>query len=517
MPPSTRRRALINLAGVALATGLVILAGAALVPFMLERLGKDDYGLFQLVRSFLGYLPLLTLALAPALSRYVIYAHGQKDRTAISRYMSTGLTVMLGLSGVLWLAGSLLALFLPRLLDLGPHGRQTQILLALMAATVAISQLVEVFNIPLFARERIAEATAVSSMSPLLRALGIVAAFYLLGPSLVWVGAAALAGALVSGAVAVVWAFRVFPWMKLSRTLVERTAVRDLMSFGLFATVSGLTSAIYYSTDNLIIRWLYGTSGTALITVYSIGATWDPWIRSFFTPLVNVILPRMTLLAAQDLGEEMRRLVLVAIRYSTALVAPVCIFVSLLAEPILVLWLGDRLTADEFATAAAIMPIFLISLLVAMGMFPTTTVFVARAKLAMPTFVALLGGLVNLVLSVILARDAGWGLLGIAAATGITTTLRVILFVPFYLRRVAGLPVLELFRRGLLPPWLLAGAYGMGCWWMREVTQPVTFTGLALLFLACLIPYTLLAYFLVALPEDRQRLRQALRRFRRNA
>ena len=497
---------MVNAAGIGASRGVALVLGFLLVPFMIKHLGKEDYGIYQLVRSFRGYLPLLTLAVGPAVLRYVTYAVGQQDRGAVNRHMSTGVATLAGMSGIMFAVACVLAVLLPDMVDLGGAARESQILLVLLAASTAVSLTRSPFSAPLYSRERLAEASAVTVAGDVIRFGVNVAAFALFAPSLTWVGLAALAGALCSGGIGVVWAYRVFPWMQLSRHFLDRWSGRQILPFSVFSSINTLVGAIYYSTDAFIIKWLYGSAGPAMITVYFVGACWDPWIRGVIQPLTNILTPRMTLWSAEDRVAEMRALVLKAIRYTTVLIAPICIFISVFARAILTLWLGDRLSGEEISTAAEIMPVFLIPLALVLGLNPAHSVFVARAKIAVPTLVTLAAALVNLVLSVVLAKYAGWGLMGLAVGTGLTMGLRVILFTPFYLKRTIDLPRQAFWVRGLLWPVLLATLYAGVCLTVEGWLGPASWWEVAATFVGCGVFYVAGTWIVVVLPEDRRSL-----------
>jgi len=509
---TTRQRAAVNVAGIIACQAVTMVLSVALVPFMIGRLGKEDYGIFQLVRSFIGYLPMLTLSVGPAVSRYVTHAVGRDDRDAVSRYMSNGLAAMLAMSAIVMIAAGVLAFFLPSLFDLGRDARPAQSLLVMLAGTIALGFVSAMFTAPLYARERLAETNVIQALGDILRSLGIVALFMLMGGTLERIGVATLAGAMFAAVLSVVSAWWVFPWLRISLRGINRQAMRDLLSFSAFSSIAALVWALYYNTHNLLIKWIYGPAGAALITVYSVASCWDPWIRSAVAPLVRIIMPRMTLLSAQQRAEDMRRLTLTGIRYATTLVAPVCVLVSVFARPVLQLWVGRQLDPEDVETAARVIPIFLVPLIFAIGTSPSQAVFVAEAKLAVPTLAALVGAIANVAISVLLCKYAGWGLAGLAFGTGGTLMVLAIVFVPWYLRRLSGLPYGEFFGHAVGPPALLAAALAGACAAANHVLSPRGVLQLGVTCAAAALAYGVAAFALILRPHDRASLVNAARR-----
>jgi O-antigen/teichoic acid export membrane protein len=223
-------------------------------------------------------------------------------------------------------------------------------------------------------------------------------------------------------------------------------------------------------------------------------------------------------MAARDQMEDLRRVTITAIRYTLAMAAPVCIFVSVFAESILRVWLGDKLNADEFRTSAGIVPIFLIPLLFALGGSPAQSVYTARARIGAPTMVSVAMALLNLVLCVVLFKYAGWGLYGIAAGTGITVAANAILFTPYYLCRLIDLPFRRLAVEGLVKALLLAALYALGCWVVRQWFVPQSLASLVGVMAGTGLLYAAGAWALVLEPRDRQSMQRLLpwRRTRRD-
>lgn len=495
-----------------LCRGVSFAIGIFLVPFILGHLGKDDYGLFSLLRSVMGYLPLVTIAIGPALARYVTHALARNDNEAINRYMSTGLFAFAGLSVLVVAVGGVIAWQLPVIFDLGNRPAESQILMFLLVLSFIASYTMGLFSAPLFARERLMESTLLQTLSDIVRAAVIVLAFLAISPSLRWLGAGSLVGTVVSAIAMTISGFVVFPWLRLSWRWFDRKALNELISFSFFSTLGVLVHAIYFSTDNLLIKWLWGEDDTVQIAVYSVAAMWDPWMRTAAQPLVRVITPRLTMMAALDQTADLKRVTLIAIRYATAIIAPMCVFLSVFAEPILTLWLGDRLTAEEHRTAAGLMPIFLIPLTLAMGTSPAQAVYIARGKIAIPSLSGLVSAISNLILSVVLVRYAGWGLYGIAAGTGITVAVRAILFVPFYLRIIIGIRIRELVLRAVGPPMVLTGIIGVAMLSLQMFLKLQALAPLVGVFIASMVVYSVGAWWAVVLPDDRRRVLSRLGR-----
>ena len=96
---------------------LTVLVGLWLTPFLLRRLGQQDYGLWQLALQMTGYLALLDLGVVALLPRETAYAIGRAggNRNAQELSLLIGRTIRVVLCQLpiaalvpflQWLAGS---------------------------------------------------------------------------------------------------------------------------------------------------------------------------------------------------------------------------------------------------------------------------------------------------------------------------------------------------------------------------------------------------------------------------
>ncbi len=508
-----RQRAAWNAGGVLVARAILLAIGFFLVPFMIEKMGKEEYGLFQFTQTFLVYLPLLTLSAGTGLNRFLTNALARDEPGLVARTLATGAWVLSAAALALGGAGALLAWSLPEIWpSLGEGAGRARQLLFLLSAGLAIQTVAGVFRAVLFAHERLGEANLLSAVSNVVRAAVIVVAFQSFGGSLLWVGVATLLGILVESAVEALFARKLLPGVSISWRERDAAASRELLSFSALATFGGFTNALLLSSDNLLIQAVFGSAGPERIAVFSVAAMWDPMLRGFLMQLTAIVVPRMTQMAArEDLG-ALRDLTNLSVRYATALVAGPCIVFGLYADAFLGLWLGATLSPDDLATAARVLRWILVTIVLQMSMNSTYGVFYATGHLTAPIVVSLLVALAKIGLSLALAGPLGFGLPGIAMATAVCVGVSQILVRPWLLWREIALSPGCLLATGLAPG-AAAGAVVLAAGsWLVGALPPTGIVGLAASAAGLGLAYALLCWLWVVLPEDRRRVQDALGR-----
>jgi membrane protein EpsK len=116
-----------------------------------------------------------------------------------------------------------------------------------------------------------------------------------------------------------------------------------------------------------------------------------------------------------------------AIKFLGMVLALIVGLVCGFAKPLLQLWLGPA-----FEGMAPLLCLMTIPICLTLCMYPLYAVPLAANRVKVPGLVTLAVGVLNLALALLFAKVFGWGLYGIAAAGGISRTLRNFVFTPIY-------------------------------------------------------------------------------------
>jgi O-antigen/teichoic acid export membrane protein len=122
----------------------------------------------------------------------------------------------------------------------------------------------------------------------------------------------------------------------------HRTAFRRAFMEGGWITVSGVVGPMMVVFDRFVLGSITALSSVA---VYSIPQ--EMVLRMLGVPglLANVLFPQLAVLAQQG-GDDAARLVNRSVRIKLLVMLPVCVGLSVLAEPLLRLWLGAAIAHE---------------------------------------------------------------------------------------------------------------------------------------------------------------------------
>lgn len=334
------RNTLLNLGGF----GLPLVVAVFAMPFVVEGLGPERFGILALVWVVLGYMALLDMGLGRATTKFAAeaLAEGDDHWIASSARIAAGLQVVVGVVG-----GAGLALAVPLLVEgfldvppsLEPEARSSFYLLAVVTPLLLVTN---TFRGLLEAAQRFDLVNAVrlpvSTANFLLPLVGV-----LLG----WSLPAIVAGLMVMRAAALTayvgFTLRQYPGL-LVRSPARPGDARRLLGFGGWLTISSLISPILVYLDRFIIG---GAVSLAAVGYYS--APHEIVMRLTLLPasIVATLFPALSVGAR--LGEERRvaRLVAGSLKFLLVTAGPVLVTLAALAPDILGLWLGAAFAVES--------------------------------------------------------------------------------------------------------------------------------------------------------------------------
>jgi O-antigen/teichoic acid export membrane protein len=250
--------------------GLVVHAvvGFFLSPFILHRLGDEAFSLWVLVFALTGYFGLLDLGIRSSIVKYTAKFIAVKDMEELSRYLSTSVAffafIALGV-GLTTIVGSFYLNLLFRVpVDLRGSAR---VLFLLAGASVAATFPLSVFAGVLEGLQKFAWLQLSQIGITLFRAVWIVVALTN-GGGLVAIGTITAAINLLTYLIFTGMAIRALP-VRLRIAHVERTALRKMVSYGIFACAILAAERLRFQSDALVIGAFL--SSTA-VTLFSIGS-----------------------------------------------------------------------------------------------------------------------------------------------------------------------------------------------------------------------------------------------------
>jgi O-antigen/teichoic acid export membrane protein len=331
--PSTRvaRNTLLSLAG----QGIPAVVGVIAMPFIVRGLGQERLGLLGLGWVVLGYFSLMDLGMGRAAARFIADAIGRGDPDAVPSFAWSAVMMQAVVGGIGAVIVASTAAPIASLLhvkaDLLAEAIRTFRILAFAIPVTLISA----------SFRGILEAARRFDLVAIVAIPGSTLNFLIpLVATLTGISFATMIALLVAGRVATLLAYaglgiRVFPALASPRA--SRSALRALLPFGAWLSVSSLISPILDQLDRF---FLGAFAGVASVGYYTAPQEMVLRLRAFPTALATALFPEFSSLAAPGGAERGRRYYALSIRFLTLFLAPVVFALVWLGPDLLNLWLG---------------------------------------------------------------------------------------------------------------------------------------------------------------------------------
>ncbi len=380
------------------AQATAMLTMLVVVTALARTLSLAEFGVYGLALSF---------------STYLLFAQGSVEATAIKRLaeadddplerdraFTTAFVVYVGygLVAALLICGAGIGLI--GLFDI-PADLRDETRLGVIAVGIAtvIGWPLKTFQDVLRGTQRFALAAAAEAAAYVTLMTVMLLLLFLVEPPIwVLVGLAGSLALLMGLASAVIMLALRLPY-RLRPATLDRAYTRDFIRFSLYLLASGATDLIVYSLDRAVLA-LYRPAAT--LGLYEAAVRPQTVVRSLQGSLVATVLPASARFMAE--GDEMRvrELLIRGTRYVLGVTAPLVVTFVVLAEPILVVWVGER-----FSEAATALAVFVSYWLLGGATGIAAAMLTAAGRVRALAFYSWGVALLNLTLSLILTPKLG--------------------------------------------------------------------------------------------------------------
>ena len=112
------------------------------VPFLLDGLGQDEYGLYRLLYSTAAYLAVLDFGIGGTITRYIVKFKTENDLKSQENFMAMGLLIYGALAAITMLVSVVMALIIPYMYNasIAPERmREAQLIFLILCSTIAVT------------------------------------------------------------------------------------------------------------------------------------------------------------------------------------------------------------------------------------------------------------------------------------------------------------------------------------------------------------------------------------------
>ena len=393
---------------------LNVLLSYVTTPLVVHLLGGEGYGTWTLISAITGYLSLISLGVPMALVRFVGQYLSLDDWTKTNQTIGTCAGLYLFLGGAALLIGAgLWGMFL--FYDI-PSSYRTDAYtaFALMVVHMSLSFAALLPEGILFAHHDFVPRNLVRVITLLLR-FALILWVLPLRPSLTFLAVIQLCGLAFDFIASWALVRLRYRYVKLNLRLFDWRMMRQILSFGLFVLLMAAGGRLTFETYAIIIG---AVMGVGLIPYYAIANSLVVYLVEFIIAIAAVVAPMATSLSTQNRGEELREVFLRWSKASLSLSIAAGLFLLVLGPRFVGWWISPEY---EDASGVVLQPLVASCFVFLPARGVALPILMGMGKPRLPTIVFLAAGVLNLLMSAVLARP--FGLAGVAIGTAVPNVL----------------------------------------------------------------------------------------------
>lgn len=333
-----------------------VLVGILIMPFYLQELGAEAFGLIGFLSLLLAWLQLLDLGMTPSLGREVSRLKHKPEnyhelRTVVRSLETVFIIIALVIVCAIFLSSNWIATewLTVTHLDL----KDVSICIEIMAFMVGFRWISALYKSGVYAFEQQVWASTIDLVFVTLRFPIALAVIIISDGNLILYFSYQL---ILAAAECIVYIAKLSTLMPACEERVKFSKV-SLARIAPFALAIGYTAGIWVlitQLDKLLLSKILPLSEYGYFTLI---ATLAGGIMLLSGPVGKAVLPRMTALLSEGREQEMLAVYLKGTRIVTASIAPIVFVISLYSTEVVYIWTGSR-EASEWV--GPILPIYVL-------------------------------------------------------------------------------------------------------------------------------------------------------------
>lgn len=400
-----------------------IIIALVYTPIMIRILGQSEFGLYSLIGSLAAYLSVMDLGLNNTIVRYISRNRVIGDKKK-ENYLNGFFLILYSVIGILtiivgFILYSNIAIIFTNLSI--EEINKAKMMVVILTINFALVFPLSIFISIIKAYERFVVEKLISITRIILGPVIILPIIYLGygAVSMVIVTTVVNIGTLLFGVM--------YSCKKLNVTFefgnYDVNLIKEIIGYSFFVFVGVIVDQIYWQTDQLILGIV---RGTVPVAVYAIAMHFIRLYMQFSTSIGSLLLPRASRLVAED--SDPRKLSELMIKFGRVQYLILFYILGgfiLIGQPFINLWAGPG-----YEDVYYIVLIIMIPLSIPLIQNTGIAILYAKNKQKFRSLVLILIAILNVIISIPLAKSVG--VIGVAIATAITLLLGNVIIMNIY-------------------------------------------------------------------------------------
>lgn len=417
-----------NIIGSFILKGISIVISLLLVPLTIDYLNPASYGVWLTLASIIAWFNFFDIGLGNGLRNKFAIAKAKGDFKLARIYISTTYAIISIIAIALFLVFILINQFLnwDNILNTPEEIEDLRKLVFIVFTVFCLQFVTKLINVIFIADQRPMVSTAINTTASFISLLAVYFLINSTEESLLYLGASMSLINLLVPLIVSFWAFKgQYKDYKPSIKLVNLAYAKDLFGIGMKFFVIQIATLIVFATDNVIIAHVVGPED---VTRYNIAHKYFGIVTIIFTIITTPYWSAFTDAYYKNDFTWIKRVVK-QVSKLWVLLSIFTVAMFLFSDAFYNLWIGDRVEIPSSMSFVFALYVIVISGGSILGNFVN-----GSGKLTLSLYYSVFVGIINIPLSIFLARNCGLGATGVILATLLGAVPRVILHIIQYVK-----------------------------------------------------------------------------------
>lgn len=324
---------------------LSVLTGLLYTPVMLRLMGQNEYGLYGTVNSTIALLSLLDLGFTSSYIRFYSKYKVENRQDKINSFNSLFFIVFLIISVIAAIIGAFISLHPVLIFDDGLTSEElskAKVMMILLTISMILGFMSTVFNCFIYANQKFIFTKSLNVFTTVINVvLNLFVLF--LGYGAIGLIIVSLILGIITKIITIIYAYKSLNF-KFDFKHVETRLFKSVLTFSGLIAINMIVDKVNSGIDNILLGRF---CGTAVVAVYSVGATLKSHFQTFSTAISGVFTPHIhNLVNSYEMDSKEQRNVLTELfvkvgRTQYLLLALIASGVVFFGKPFINIWAGE--------------------------------------------------------------------------------------------------------------------------------------------------------------------------------
>lgn len=318
---------------------LTMLVGLYTSRVILQALGVEDYGIYNVVGGFVSMFSLISGSLASSVSRFLTFELGRGDMDKLKRVFNTSIFVLMGLAVIVLVATETFGIWYLNNKMVIPEARMTAAIwcFQLSLVTFIVNLINQPYTAAIIAHERMDIYAYLAILDSILKLLICFAVLHSPIDRLIFYAILLCCVSLINQTVYVIFCKLKFEECTF-HLMFDRSLFKEMFGFAGWNFIGSSAAILTSQGSNLLLNW---AGGPVVNAAYGIANTVSGLIATFVNNFTQAFTPQITKRYAAQEYDSLMQLLIYGSKYSYFLMFLIALPIMLTAEFLLHLWLGQ--------------------------------------------------------------------------------------------------------------------------------------------------------------------------------